>query len=128
MRISDWSSDVCSSDLAEHPQEVGQAEVVDVFVEDIEPGTVTHDPVEAWHLNVDQPTAAIGSSDQVEEAQWIGDVLEHVAQHDGIGRSLCSGAEMTLFDIRGMAFVGVIDATCPTATADRKSTRLNSSH
>src|SRR3546814_18988360 len=74
MRISDWSSDVCSSDLtALHHVRTEAATVVDHF---------QHDPI-LDHVDLDHASVGIGALDHVGQAltqhreQQAGDVRRH---------------------------------------------------
>ena len=98
--------------MAEKPVEVVEAEVIHVFIENVEPGAVAHDPVEARDFNVDQATMAVCSSDQVQESLRVRDVLEHVPKNDGIDTGLDGRPEMALFNVGGIALVGIVDPAC----------------
>src|SRR3546814_4602832 len=102
MRISDWSSDVCSSDLflehleaemLERGDDIGQRERADRAI-DLEP----------------QPVVAIKALTREADAARI--VGIKVAQAQNVARG----------------FLGVIEVAIIGRERDRKSTRLNSSH
>src|ERR1035437_3960885 len=97
-------------DLAEHAMEVGEPEIVDVFVEDIKPRAVGTDPVEAGDFDVDFSLSAIGIAQQTEEIERIADVFEDVAEDDAIRADARLGSEVLFGDGWGAAFVGGINA------------------
>src|SRR3546814_20498519 len=72
MRISDWSSDVCSSDL----------------------------------INL---SALVGSGDFSQKTDRTTDVLQHMAQHNGVSRQAQIPIEGSLDHIRVVTFIGRID-------------------
>ena len=96
-------------DRAEHALEVDAPEVVDVLVEDVEPGVVRRDPVEARHLDVDRAAAAVGLAQAGEEGDRVLDVLEDVAQHDPLGADADRGREELADDARVRPFVGRVE-------------------
>src|SRR3546814_9991691 len=102
MRISDWSSDVCSSDLGP-----------DWFAVDVSGESLSRTAPDMW---------AKGARLNLERALRVGDELggHIVTGHvDGIGRLISATQE-------GDSTRLLISA--PAELADRKSTRLNSSH
>src|SRR3546814_8142876 len=103
MRISDWSSDVCSSDLLKF-EFVGVG--VERHAQRFQPG--------------DKPAAVVAEAAQCRGADRIAGLHLQIAEHR-IGAVVDIGAAL-LFG----AAAAVDDAT--TAGGDRKSTRLNSSH
>src|SRR3546814_7601452 len=113
MRISDWSSDVCSSDLvavrqmgkaqhAEHQGDSDGAERVDRAEHDAR-HQVEIDEVHEWHRRQPLPSAA---------KEHLGDLAVGEEPLPGALGAVASGGE----DIGAVA------------EGDRKSTRLNSSH
>src|SRR3546814_6740293 len=106
MRISDWSSDVCSSDLA----------IVQVFRD------LTDDP-------------KLGETNTLTGANWSCSVTAPVgnislAALQLVGGSPSNRSAPRAFRIRPPALT-TVDVTTPTETTvtlDRKSTRLNSTH
>src|SRR3546814_4051689 len=106
MRISDWSSDVCSSDLEDH-------HIVDELVEALHQHKIAQlRAVAEEGLAVYQGLTAHGEDQLVvvfDPAPWPG--ADGGAAFPGVGE--------------GLVFDGVHGATC---ARDRKSTRLNSSH
>src|SRR3546814_1376955 len=101
MRISDWSSDVCSSDLAAFLalQSIGEARILDAENH----AMFGVDPFGEGHDHVHQHLVAIGDDERAVHA---------VVPSDGWPSSLWAAA------------ASVAGGTC----TDRKSTRLNSSH
>src|SRR3546814_4180656 len=108
MRISDWSSDVCSSDLVEK----------------------THIVVDEWLRTGEPGVYAIGD---VVGPPW----LAHKASHEGVvcvekiaGRNDVHPLDVT--NVPGCTYclpqVASVGLTEKAAKEDRKSTRLNSSH
>src|SRR3546814_9706520 len=104
MRISDWSSDVCSSDLVERT-----ATIYDGLIGSETSGTLSKDPVK-----LGEQMEAMGFPDATAPvarvAHWRG----------GTVRALSSKAALS-----------ALEAVLPglmAAIAARKSTRLNSSH
>src|SRR3546814_8383805 len=110
MRISDWSSDVCSSDLAEDdlaPRGVDR--VIDVDDRRFR-------AFEAVEAGADEVGAALGEhlrGDVVGDAA----VLDEAGDEVELGRA---GAGEADFDF--------LEADADEQVEDRKSTRLNSSH
>src|SRR3546814_7287544 len=115
MRISDWSSDVCSSDLALAGEVGGQGEgLLDVLLGQHvgAGGHVAHEGHVAYGTPVDRRTGG------GVEAHFDGAGLGVVAAQEA---KLLEGAEVGVHSGgRGEADLG--------ADVDRKSTRLNSSH
>src|SRR3546814_9431329 len=120
MRISDWSSDVCCSDLPTHGPHMNfhEYQAKQLFADygiAVPAGRVARTPEEA----VDA-AKAIGGDFWVVKAQI----------HAG-GRGKAGGVKLdhTLDEVRGYA-KGMIGQTMETyqSAGDRKSTRLNSSH
>src|SRR3546814_5079002 len=115
MRISDWSSDVCSSDLKVRPATRG-SRVTEALVEltaDIAAAYVSHNAVPISDLpvliqNVHGCLAALGAKEAVEAAQQLPAVSIRVSIKPDYLVCLEDGKKMKLLD--------------------RKSTRLNSSH
>src|SRR3546814_3430000 len=110
MRISDWSSDVCSSDL-EEPR--GHAAAVErrEDLERVEVGVFVGDPLEA-HDEMDLLEFVLLTRIAADIAARLGGA-EHVGRQ---------AAELLRRQIDEAL---VLDAPC---RGDRKSTRLNSSH
>src|SRR3546814_2526082 len=107
MRISDWSSDVCSSDLRNHADvDRGGA------------GRTRHAP-----LPVDQREAAIGA----EIAQIDG--RDAGIPSPDIAAEVLVGAERRIeFERLDRTDTAQVDRLLHVGNTDRKSTRLNSSH
>src|SRR3546814_2634901 len=111
MRISDWSSDVCSSDLLRikrgaHPQAAGidaVRAVLGLFAE-------TVDQLAPHRLDEI-------ATDAIELAQ----PLAHRAERLGIGRRILRLIDEAVVEHR-------LEHVMPPRQRDRKSTRLNSSH
>src|SRR3546814_10396316 len=103
MRISDWSSDVCSSDLAPHLQE--RASIILV-------GSLASDKVLDGHAVYAGTKAAIGAFAR----SWALEFKDR-----GIRANMLSPGP-TETEILGKLGVA------PEERGDRKSTRLNSSH
>src|SRR3546814_2031848 len=103
MRISDWSSDVCSSDLAEVASIGGMVRQYQIIV----------DP---------QKLAAFGVT-----APEVADALKRANQESGGGSLELAEAE---YNVRASGYLKSLDdfRAVPLRTADRKRTRLNSSH
>src|SRR3546814_8823921 len=120
MRISDWSSDVCSSDLVK-PDVLGI--VMDHFLADV--------PLfNAASAGFSVPAEDAGFADDPADADIIEQIKELIetrvrpaVANDG-GDIIYRG-----FD-KGNVYLKMQGACagCPSSTADRKSTRLNSSH
>src|SRR3546814_3671530 len=127
LRISDWSSDVCSSDLLE--QEPGNGQALPFATrESVAP--VPHDRVEAVRQQPDQVgdagllenrpdlvvggvplgIAEVGTDGVVEHVRVLGDIAD-----DGLQRLQGDVADVVASDVNRPG-------------GDRKSTRLNSSH
>src|SRR3546814_4804209 len=105
MRISDWSSDVCSSDLLYFERHDGEAATCEDFVKAIEEGAgIDLAQFRLWYGQAGTPriTARIASD------AATGDRTLHLAQ--------------SIPPTPGQP------DKAPMETADRKSTRLNSSH
>src|SRR3546814_9375030 len=101
MRISDWSSDVCSSDLTALEMETG----------------------EIYVLEAKQTVLATGGAGRI----WAASTNAFINTGDGLGMAARAGLplqdlEFWQFHPTGVAGAGVL------ITEDRKSTRLNSSH
>ena len=62
----------------EHPEKVSLPEVVDVLIEDVEPGTVKAYPVEARYLDIHQAATAIRTGDGRQELHGILNMLQYV--------------------------------------------------
>src|SRR3546814_3176912 len=107
MRISDWSSDVCSSDLDEH---TAVARLVDDFLDPDEHGAF---------VILQQEALDLGQRFCCGVPALVGAIAQRVGVKPGSASEACARQfarcdEMThLFDC---------------LIADRKSTRLNSSH
>src|SRR3546814_3300824 len=102
MRISDWSSDVCSSDLIEHP--------------DVQP--LDGEPVLRQVDAIERAVVALAVLQVIED-------LQGGAERVGggvVGRMLAVQVEQVAADGIGR------EAAVAQELADRKSTRLNSSH
>src|SRR3546814_8825567 len=109
MRISDWSSDVCSSDLADRYAVHGDRE---------------------WQRNVEMGVAAGRQRDAV--AETVRDQPQHGQQQGGEVGFAPRPAD-ALFEQRRSEQTDDQEQRAPPATGaeragDRKSTRLNSSH
>src|SRR3546814_1679780 len=109
MRISDWSSDVCSSDLALVRAD-GLAEGVAVLA-------VLHAVVEAG-LDAADGKRRDGHPPLVEDLEELGEPAASLAEQVGCGHPAAGEGE----PVR----VGRVPAHL--AVGERKSTRLNSSH
>src|SRR3546814_5724993 len=125
MRISDWSSDVCSSDLTALPEALVHRIAEIAEGRDIGPFS-HHDAVELRGVfrPVDDDPRLVG------RAPVGNDLPAAVPAEFADGpEALCgAGDEIFLLDIavrRHVAMEGTIDRS---ASADRKSTSLNSSH
>ncbi|MNQ42247.1 hypothetical protein D3C85_559480 [compost metagenome] len=94
---------------AEHPAQVIEAEIIDVFVEQIEPGFMLKDPVEARHFDVDLP-ALVGVGNFSEEAHRILNVLQNMPQDDGVRSQTETASERRYDHVGVIAFVSRIDA------------------
>src|SRR3546814_5653396 len=70
----------------EHCAQIGDAEVIHMFVEHIEPGAVLDNPVETRHFDINL-SALVGSGDFSQKTDRTTDVLQHMAQHNGVSRS-----------------------------------------
>src|SRR3546814_10860096 len=117
MRISDWSSDVCSSDLGPDPLAAARAALAEVFgFHDFRPGQ--EDVVASLLTGRDtlavMPTGAGKSL-----------CFQLPALVDG-GLTVVVSPLIALMDdqVRGLRLQGVAAGALP----DRKGTRLNSSH
>src|SRR3546814_9651430 len=117
MRISDWSSDVCSSDLLRHavilggvsqgPQVRALSRGVDILI--ATPGRLM-DLLNQRHVRLDKVShLVLDEADRMLDMGFIRDVRKIVAAIPARPHSL------------------LFSATMPTEV-DRKSTRLNSSH
>src|SRR3546814_1320049 len=108
MRISDWSSDVCSSDLLKAARAKG-------IVVTNTPGVLTEDTADmTMALILSVPRRLAEGVQMVLEGEWKGWSPCHMLGHRITGKRL---------GIIGMGRIGQA-----VATRDRKSTRLNSSH
>src|SRR3546814_4741857 len=130
MRISDWSSDVCSSDLAlgaaKHPavqqaagrrQEVGERHLEDLIDLAGLGAQLEGRPQQTDHRNYNEAGAhdvGVEPSDQRHVAVSEADLLLRLAQSAGLGV--------------GVAGVDAAAGKADLPGVDRKSTRLNSSH
>src|SRR3546814_7264652 len=115
MRISDWSSDVCSSDLADGLALLQQGAVqLDQFV------------LAALH-GIGQLVKAEGDHGQQEQRE-DGEAAAHAAScmssSGQTGAAVRTAARSLAERARGLMAV----SASPAVAADRKSTRLNSSH
>src|SRR3546814_1237154 len=109
MRISDWSSDVCSSDLAGEFGDLGRA--LDSMRERLEGKQYVEQYVHALTHELKSPLSAIrGSAELLESPLPESDRARFVATIRAQGDRLAQMIDKLL------------------ALADRKSTRLNSSH
>src|SRR3546814_1786104 len=122
MRISDWSSDVCSSDLIEKMQ-IDKTKIRDVIGTG---GKVIREIVATTGAKVDiddEGVIKISSSDvsQIEAARvWIQGIVEEAE----VGK-IYNGKVVNIVDFGAFVnFMGGKDGL----VQDRKSTRLNSSH
>src|SRR3546814_9595342 len=100
MRISDWSSDVCSSDLAARSRGV--------------------DGVVCGHIHSAE-MRAIDGVEYYNDGDWVEGCTALVEHHDGTMEILHWAEEVA-------ARAAPAPLGLPTAARDRKSTRLNSSH
>src|SRR3546814_6081383 len=115
MRISDWSSDVCSSDLLEHPESAGWRS-----------GSIHTGKPETRSLNMEATTVAIvtGASRGLGQALALGllqpgtRLMTVARSHDEALDAHAKASGCPLQQVQ-------TDLANP---ADRKSTRLNSSH
>src|SRR3546814_2131983 len=110
MRISDWSSDVCSSDLKVHPMQKPEALLYRILLACTQPGDVVLDPFFG--------TGTTGAVAKRLGRRWMGIEREDdyiAAAEDRIAAALPldESALATMQSPR---------------SRDRKSTRLNSSH
>src|SRR3546814_4142254 len=106
MRISDWSSDVCSSDLGN-------------VTSATDPSGATHSWVYDESSRVISETDAAGA---VTTYGYVGDSRVPTTATDAVGG-------VTTVDVVGGLVRSIADADGVTTTLeDRKSTRLNSSH
>src|SRR3546814_9960934 len=126
MRISDWSSDVCSSDLVAHHDLVDRAARgigKDVGIA-LEQAAAAGQP--RAHVEVQ---AAAGGAVVVAPAQALEDAVARELAGIEAGEAAV-GAEGGGAGIAGAgaALVAVAVADHDATVADRKSTRLNSSH
>src|SRR3546814_5572550 len=118
MRISDWSSDVCSSDLAENipPPPLAPEQAV-------QPGSVVEEPVIA---------PASGAPDNLLQLKGVGPKVNAMLNGLGVTRfdriAAWTDADIAAMDKRLGNFSGRITRDHWVDQADRKSTRLNSSH
>src|SRR3546814_9933601 len=101
MRISDWSADVCSSDLQAVPDEIDRVHAART-------GREVHDRVAAGGVTEDEAVVAVAADQDVVTASAVDDVVTLAAVED----------------VRA----GIAQDGVDPLTADRKSTRLNSSH
>src|SRR3546814_1396660 len=108
MRISDWSSDVCSSDLVGLQRVRGDA------------GIVAPDLAEQL-LAADHGIAA---AVEILEDRSLLLGQPHLLLRLAVGQQLCAGAEGVGSDGED----GILALLVLTKLGDRKSTRLNSSH
>src|SRR3546814_3350764 len=121
MRISDWSSDVCSSDLAQHLDAalVGQVDDLDaVLAQPLDPAVEVHRLAHHHRADVELPHQAAAVPARGERGD-----------HDGVAiAALAAGlAEGVGFAVHGRgAFLH--PAIVAAAEHERKSTRLTSSH
>src|SRR3546814_9613954 len=106
MRISDWSSDVCSSDLPEWDKR------------NVKPIGLSIDPVEAHHK----------WEDDIEETQGQKLDFPMIADPDGTVSKLYGMIHPECDATVTVRSVFVIDPSKKNRLKDRKSTRLNSSH
>src|SRR3546814_2823950 len=111
MRISDWSSDVCSSDLAAAVEREPLADVVG-----LEPFGLDREPIGRQRSKIQllQAVAAI----------LVDDILD--APQARLGRRHQGGDLVLAQNLSGMP--NAVDRQLVAVVADRKSTRLNSSH
>src|SRR3546814_5014069 len=128
MRISDWSSDVCSSDLEQHgmvhaaeTREAARAELIDTW-----DAQRRADPdktrIILTHTNAEVRDLNQAARDRMRDAGELGQDVRISAERGA--RDFASGDRiMFLKNERGM---GVKNGTL--GKVDRKSTRLNSSH
>src|SRR3546814_9673807 len=117
MRISDWSSDVCSSDLPARPRDPavveGETQVRELLRR-----------IEEFRARIPRPpeAASYEPSDAEDVLEQQPDVREHF-----------SAAEEPIDDIPDSQWTAVPEVEAPhpepqLTVQDRKSTRLNSSH
>src|SRR3546814_8756997 len=124
MRISDWSSDVCSSDLATSPKK----RLIGLLAFGDEAKTSAEEAIEILHRrgvrSIMLTGDNAGSANAVAKQLGIDEVIANVLP-EGKADAVASlrGEDRTV----AMVGDGVNDAPA-LAAADRKSTRLNSSH
>src|SRR3546814_6891551 len=100
MRISDWSSDVCSSDLIPKDAVIGKEQIKSASYADC--GCDSHESARPSHESIDLRNAQSGAGTGLGGEEGIEDFAPDVLRH--------------------------AHTIIPHANADRKSTRLNSSH
>src|SRR3546814_2286726 len=116
MRISDWSSDVCSSDLINLTTKASPRETFLTLSGGI-----------GWDS---ETTNELGYTYYGSDTDWTGfddgtrDIPKSLAAALASGRPILEGADFSAGDLEAIA-MDLVNA--PTTLLDRKSTRLNSS-
>src|SRR3546814_2708905 len=122
MRISDWSSDVCSSDLIEQRHKlVHWSNVLTADRDDPESPVRTETERQAGLQDFYVTMMELWQRRQKEEQSY--DIISLLAHDEGV-RSASFDEICALF---GLFLVGGNDTTRNSMSGDRKSTRLNSS-
>src|SRR3546814_1755970 len=132
MRISDWSSDVCSSDLQAQKAQArvinhGDMHLGNLYVDaDGTPGFLDAQPrLGAWSIDVSY--FLIAGLDLVDRRRWEGALLAHY-----LSCLRAEGVDPPSFDDAWAAYRRDVVWGLPiwmlNGSQDRKSTRLNSSH
>src|SRR3546814_6600700 len=129
MRISDWSSDVCSSDLVEVSR-LASATTVNEPERTNEAGKKTADiagrrrfPAGSWVVRMDQPYSRI--ADTLLDRQYWSPKDKYDTTYDDTGWSM---GELFDVPVERVTDATILDASLERVEGDRKSTRLNSSH
>src|SRR3546814_10496440 len=117
MRISDWSSDVCSSDLTSNGRDVRAKDVALIFAD---AATGAHSPALVSQGKIANVIAAKPTDRRamLEEAAGIAGL--HVRRKDAEQKLRATETNLTR--------LSEIVADMEVRAKDRKSTRLNSSH
>src|SRR3546814_4428186 len=128
MRISDWSSDVCSSDLANARGVATRAHEIDSL--ELEYGTL----VPMRYMNQDGHFKVVSMAGwcawhKLEDSRRMGEaVLEAIERSDSNVAVLASGSLSHRFNDNGSPEESIHSISREFFRQDRKSTRLNSSH
>src|SRR3546814_3802164 len=112
MRISDWSSDVCSSDLLVAPRDIGERDLIGVFIEHARA-----------RLAEAERAALAAALHLAHEENPHADQQQHGEPGDEQ-----AGKEGRLFTRLARYLNAVLDQFWHHPEVDRQSTRLNSSH